>query len=261
MCKINTSRKYQNYKIKITYNNGDIEDINFKDVNSSSYKEMLEVYKGIKEEHKEDSCIIDFLGENEEKEVGVLFTKEINIKTSSEKLDTKAIEIGKELERLLSLLVEKKGYHNPIVQAEQKKQDLLLHKIQYIIQENIPIELEAKANMFNEIGNIRIDREFHKTENSHLDCYFSKFNVSDLLNKIKNINSNINKGNTGVDFSEENLNQYNIMKEKHYNTEKERIALMSQWKPKYVKVVVDEAKKLITAFNYGYTNNGNKKEI
>ena len=260
MCKGKVVRKYQSYKIKITYNNGDIEDIKFKGANSSSYKEMLEVYKGIKEEHKNDSCIIDFLGENEEKEVGVLFTKEFNLKASSEDLDTKAIDIGEEVERLLSLLVEKKEYHSPIVSAEDKKLDLLLHKLQHIVKYNVVTSSEERDKMFYDIGNVRIKREFYKKEKSDSDIYFMFCSIKEMLNNIKKVN-NIIKNGGEFDFSEEKLKQYNIITSKVYRSEKERIALMSQWKPKYDKVVINESEKTITAFNYGYTSNKNKKEV
>lgn len=263
MCKIKTVRKYQNYKIKITYNNGDIEDINFKSADSSSYKEMLEVYKGIKEDHKNDSCIIDFLGENNEKEVGVLFTKELNIKQPSDELDTDAIDIGERIEKLLLLLIDKKEYHSPIATVEGKNQDLLLHKIQHIVKNNITISLEEQSKMLNDLGNIRIKRELHKTQSSHSNIYFQSLDIKDILSKIRRVNYIIKGGNRSedFDFSEEKLEQYNIITSQQYRTEKERIHLMSHWKPKYDRVVVNEAEKTITAFNYGYTSNKNKKVV
>ena len=259
MCKAKVVRKYQSYKIKITYNNGDIEDINFKGANSSSYKEMLEVYKGIKEEHKDDSCIIDFLGENEEKEVGVLFTKEFNLKVSSEELDTKAIDIGEEVVRLLKLLMDKKEYHTPIVSSEEKGEDFLLHKLQHIVKYNIETTSEERDKILYDIGNTRIKREFHKTERNDTERYFAWLDIKDILYKINKANRTIRNGED-FDFSEEKLRQYNIMIKQEYKSEKERIHLTSQWKPKYDKIVINESEKTITAFNYGYTSAKNKKE-
>ncbi len=76
MCK-EYKRKYESYSIKITYLNGDTEDINYKGINTSSYKDMLKLYKDVKEEYKNESVTINFVGKTENGELRILFQKEI----------------------------------------------------------------------------------------------------------------------------------------------------------------------------------------
>lgn len=68
------AKKFNQYLIQITHSNGQTEDIEYTNYDKTSYKEMLNVYKTIKEEYSNVNCVIDFLGVNEKERV-VIFKK------------------------------------------------------------------------------------------------------------------------------------------------------------------------------------------
>ena len=54
-------KKYEEYLIKVTYENGDVENIKYKGVNTSDWKQMMSIYRDVKEEYNNIDCQIDFM--------------------------------------------------------------------------------------------------------------------------------------------------------------------------------------------------------
>jgi hypothetical protein len=246
------AKKYSSYNVKITYTNGDTEDITLKGINTSDYKEMIKVYNDVKEDHKNDSCIIDFVGVNDSGELGILFTKEINTKiTDEDKLKMKVEDIVPQISILLETLKLKREYHNKSQSVDDKKQDIKLHDL------DITNEDEDILAIAKEIQDIRKQRREDKDE-----ILFLSFinNIDSMLNKFKEVNNRIVAVKGGEKFSSDTVEKYNIIKEVTYRSDKERISLMSQLKPKYDKFVIDELNKKITFYNKGYTNKKNRKK-
>jgi hypothetical protein len=72
------SSKYRRYKIIVNYLNGnkeEIEYINNKPVDTSSYKEMMKVYKEVKEQYISMCTSIDFIGITEDEQLNIMYSK------------------------------------------------------------------------------------------------------------------------------------------------------------------------------------------
>lgn len=71
-------RKYQQYKIIVVKQNGqkEITDVSKYDVETDSYKDMLQTYKDIKEEYKDVPVEISFCGVSDNGQLGIIFTRE-----------------------------------------------------------------------------------------------------------------------------------------------------------------------------------------
>lgn len=125
----NNRRKYDAYKIKITYHNGDTEEVEYNShVDTSNYKEMLEVYRHTKEEyinHKE-VAIIDFVGISEQGTIGILFTKEISNYIEPEIIDYMGRDVRdniNEINFLLSVIPKQKQHFEELLGETIKKRD------------------------------------------------------------------------------------------------------------------------------------------
>jgi hypothetical protein len=252
-------RKYSNYSIKVTYNNGDTEDITLKGINTSNYKEMLKVYNDVKEDHKNDSCIIDFVGVSDSGELGILFTKEIKVETNNtEKMKMTTEDILEEMNELLKVLqLKRKYYLNGLGERDKIKNDIE-HEIEAYEGNNL-----GKIELFDRLQNAERDRREVKKELRFIKYVESK----EFHKQIKEIKINIDNFKKSSikaksKFVEGTIKEeYNIIKEVTYKNDRERINLMKQLKPKYDKAVVDEINKKITFYNNGYTCDKNKKAM
>lgn len=255
-------RKYTSYKVTITKTNGFTEDINMKGINNTSYKDMLEVYTSIKEKYANRSCIIEFVGVNEkDEEMKVIFSKSINIENNEDKIEIKAKDMAKEINTLINntkqLIKDNRKQNSKLLGGTNKKLDMNLHIMQSNKVNNVSETNEAKLNRYDEISSLRVDRMNYKNEISDLDrLKYLIEGIEEFQNELKIF---INSKNKKIDFSDEALEEYYIIKETTYKNDKQRIKLTSEWKSKYKKVVVDESKKKIIAYNKGYDSKENKK--
>ncbi|HCL4455230.1 TPA: hypothetical protein N2D10_003257 [Clostridium botulinum] len=264
MCK-KYERKYQEYSIKITYLNGDTEDINYREINTSSYKDMLKIYKDVKEEYKNESVIIDFIGKTENGELGILFQKKIinkdaELKEYAEKVvNTEIEDIIKNIYNSFKLLNDKRKYSNEQINIYNKKQDVLLHKIEHF---NNELENEMKISIFDNIQAIRIQRRKLKEDlenltnfNGMLCHYKNKVNKRLTTEQVEKILitalesiQKINNKQYGF-LTDEKVEELKIMKEVRYKKQTERVKLMQQLKKEFDKIYCDESKMKIVCYN------------
>lgn len=257
-------RKYTSYKVSITKTNGFSEDINMKGINNTSYKDMLEVYNSIKEQYANRSCIIEFIGVNgKDEEMKVIFSKSINIENNEEKIKIKAKDMAKEINKLLDdtkkLIKNNKKQNAKLLGGTNKKLDMNLHTMQSNKLNKIHETNEEKLNRYDEISILRIDRMNYKNEISELNILKNILDSTEQLQK--DLKDFIKSKHKKINFSEESLKEYYIIKEEFYKTDKQRIKLMSEWENKYKKVVVDEVNKKIIAYNLGYDSEKNRKKV
>ncbi|HDK7314211.1 TPA: hypothetical protein PTV97_003347 [Clostridium botulinum] len=264
MCK-EYKRKYQEYSIKITYLNGDTEDINYKGINTSNYNDMLNLYRDIKEKYQDESVIINFLGKTDKGELGILFQKKIinkdaELKEYAEKVvNTEIEDIIKDIYNSFKLLNDKRKYSNEQINICNKKQDILLHKIEHF---NNELGNEIKISIFDNIQAIRIQRRKLKEDlenltnfNGMLCHYENKVNkrltteqVEKILTKALESIQKIN--NKQYDFlTDEKVEELKIMKEVRYKKQTERVKLMQQLKKEFDKIYCDESKMKIICYN------------
>ena len=82
MCK---ERKYASYKVVVTRNNGEREEISFEGVTGSDFKAMREAYSDYKEKVTPDSNIIniEFCGVSKDGKMNVMWNKPYENKEES----------------------------------------------------------------------------------------------------------------------------------------------------------------------------------
>lgn len=253
-------RKYEEYKIKITYLNGDTEELNYKGINTSNYKEMLKLYKDIKEQYKEESVVIDFLGITNTGELGILFTKEIKGKDYLDKqeLEMTEEEILKDIQRKMTLLYKRKDETINKLNAVNKKQDILLHQI-----ESLPSKTNnnIKIKMLNELQEIRKNRRYLKNKKNDLtslNIIIDNFKILSNINTLtkyildKKQKSVLQEQQFNFDKIEKVEKRFNVIKEIKYRNFRERVNLIKQLTPKYDKVYYDDSKMTVTCYNKGY---------
>jgi len=258
-------RKYQEYLITITYLNGDRETVSYKGINTSSYKDMLNLYKDVKEEYKKESVTIDFIGKTDKGELGILFQKKIvtedaELKEYAEKVvNTEIEDIIKDIYNSFKLLNDKRKYSNEQINICNKKQDILLHKIEHF---NNELGNEIKISIFDNIQAIRIQRRKLKEDlenltnfNGMLCHYKNKVNKrltteqteKILMTALESIQKIDNKEYTFL--TDEKVEELKIMKEVRYKKQTERVKLMQQLKKEFDKIYCDESQMKIVCYN------------
>lgn len=239
-------RKYENYKLMITYLNGDTEEIEYKGINTSNYKDMLSLYREVREQYKNESVTIDFVGISENGEMKVFFTKKIEVTGSTPDNNPNYEDIMKEISRISDMVIKKKNDLKSLLGIQDKKENIFLHNIENLRNLN---DIE-KINKFNELCEIRLKRRSIKNEISIYDSIRDRFSLQDTkLNKIF----------ASLDKKVANSNNYDITKDKKqminefpYKTFKEKIKLTKELSRKYDKVICDNEKMVIVCYNNCY---------
>lgn len=178
-----------------------------------------------------------------------------NFVINDDKLEIKSEDIFNKFEELINLIQEKYKHHADNLDACNKEQDFILHKIQYFNSSDNDLLILTK-----QLKNIREERTAHKCEVLYLSIFKNYFKISDFINKIKLVNKRIQAIKSGDKFTEETIVKYKIMKKICYCTEKEKNTLITQFQTKYDRVVVDKLNHFVKAYNCGYTVSKNKIE-
>ena len=253
-------RKYVNYKIEVTYLNGDKEVINNKEMDKSSYKEMLELYRETKEHYEsENMCVkIDFIGVSEDRELNILWTKEIInreefnvVERAKEVKQSDVLNIIKNIKDNLDILKEKSKFLAENLGTQDKKRDLLNHKIENCDSDNPEVKLEIfnelqlvlneRRKVKNDLKYIKILKSNIKSENIRMETIYNI--IDEFIDRTEYME------NKTYDFSDENIED-KLCKTYKYKNFKEKINMMKQLEQskKYDKITIDESKMEIYAY-------------
>ncbi|MBN3352018.1 hypothetical protein CF086_17120 [Clostridium botulinum] len=226
---------------------------------------MLKLYKDVKEEYKNESVTINFVGKTENGELRILFQKEIINKDTELKeyakkvVNTNTEDIIKNIYSSFKMLNDKRKYNNEQISICDKEQDILLHKIEHFKNE---LGDELKISIFNKIQEIRIQRRKFKEDldkcgktNGKLCNYINQKNGGLTTEKFENLleqilQSIINGNNKQYEFlTDEKVEEFKIMKKVRYKDFKDRIRLTKELQKEYDKVYYDNSKMEITCYN------------
>lgn len=252
------SKKYQEFKIKITYLNGDSEEINYNKQDKSKYRDMLELYKQTKEKFKDECVIIDFLGVEGDGELGILFQKKIvndkesKIKTQADLVRNMPLsEVLDQMESLMKILEDKSSKSDERINVYNKRQDLLLHKVEGF--KKAKVSNVGKLEVMDMLEDIRLKRRVIKNDVRVIDD-FKENNSMQIIkqaifrSKLK-IDS-ISKEDSEMEYlTDEKIEQFKMMKEVTYKSFKERIVVMKRLQNRYNKVYYDDSTMVITCYN------------
>lgn len=247
-------RKYDEFKIEVEFLSGDFEEINYKSVDTKSYKQMMELYKETKKHYSDTSCKIKFKGISEAGEMGVLFIKEI--KTLDQRIKEEAeyiedVEIKKLLENILKLnnYINKKREITKIRKSETDKRiSTIIHNIEnkkYKTSEEKIIAVDEIECVSEKRRKTKIDEAFFGTfYNQKKYKLVNEKEITEALNWI--IKQEIRDG------LKKEYNSYETkyaIKEFPYKNDKERIKIMRNVEGKYNKVYVDQKDMKVKCYN------------
>ena len=251
-------RIYKSYKLRVINEEGEKYIKLNGNIDSTSYRTMVKYYHKTKDKYQDEDCTVEMVGVYPDGEIGrAIFSKTFCKETMDDKeLLISTDEIVEEIKGLLELLDRKNEYHKIMYGVYNKKQDLLLHKIESIKSFNGSRKdvINEKLNIINKLEEVRHDRRFNKQESKKLQTLYNKVNIEEILNKFSKIKIPINTEE--VEYID-NKCEEKIIKEIKYNSEKQRVNLTSQIQHKYDKIVDDKARGVLICYNYGYTKNIN----
>ena len=241
--------KYNQYKIQVVFLDGARETINFKGANTSSYKEMLQVYKTVKKDYQETTKTISFIGVSTDGEIGILFTKE-NQHNELKSIDKDTYDIALEIQSLLKTLQEKKSHHINMGQIMDKKQSDLLHKVETFKNKkfkDIYKRDNEKIKLFDELAECRDARRWHKDQKAYI---YSLTKKMDLDKQLKAFELTKKKGASEYEYiEEESSTKAKIVQEIRYKDNMDRDYKVRVNKNKYDVVKIDERLKKIICYN------------
>lgn len=228
-------RKHVKYMVVVNCINGDKQEFNFDGINMK-YREMLNRYSEVKEKFGNDKDVlnIQFIGITKDKEINVIYTKEVS--KENNKLDfvneeNPAIAI---LNNLKFMRNNSKSYCD-INDFYDDIQIPLLHEF-----ENFEYNDLSAVELTNKIIKIRKDRRINKNKKIAIDeLNNSIYKLDNLITKFEYIN-NLWTGN--VTCSEKAIKKYSRMHDYHevkYNSENERLFLLEKLKQEGWNTVID----------------------
>ena len=246
MCK----RIYKSYKIRVTNDDGEKYVKLNGNIDTSSYRAMLEYYHMTKYKYQEEDCTVEMLGVYEDDTIGsVIFRKTFYQETIEDKEVLKSTDdIVEEIKSLLELIDRKNEYHNNMRSAFDKKQDVLLHKVETLksLNPNKVNIIDEKLKIIDELEKVRIDRRINKKEANKLKYLHNKIDLQEVINKFAQIKIPIDTKE--YKYVSGNLEEH-MMKEIKYDNDKQRINIMKQINGKYKKIVNDEVRKVLMCYN------------
>lgn len=254
MCK----RIYKSYKIRVINEDGERYIKLNGNVDTTSYNTMTKYYHMTKHKHQDEDCKVEMVGAYDDGTIGsIIFSKTFCKEVIEDKDLLKSTdEIVDEIKDLLDLLERKSEYHNNMLSVYNKKQDVLLHKIETIKLLDVPqIELkEKKLKIIDDLEDVRCNRRLNKNEGNKLKFLYDKVEIKEIIEQFSHVKIPIDAQD--IKYIDEEY-QEKIIKEIKYNSEKQRINLMSQVRHKYKKIVNDEARHTLVCYNYGYSGKKN----
>lgn len=247
-------RTYKEYGIRVTGESGSrMVRIN-RNVDMTNFSIAREAYNKTKDRYidKNEDITIELVGITLEGEIGnVIYSKTFvrEVANEDEELLEETDKIVGNIKYSLELLIRKREYHDDIVRALNKKQDVILHNI-----ENLSgMDDKARLNIMKELEEVRKYRRLHKTERRKLRALDISINLVDVAEIFRSVSIPIDTENYKY-LNEQELDDMKIMKEVRYNSEKDRIHRVGKLRKKYDKVVCDSAKNMIICYNKGYIN-------
>lgn len=244
------------YQIIITYINGDEEEVQYKEgINQSSYTQMREFYKNeIKEQYKDDKNVItiEFVGVTEDKELKILWTKEINKIVKDDIVEM----LGKDprclinkAKLIMETLKEQNKYFHDKRDMCEKRRDTLLKEL--LLSDNvgdIKKQRDLENRVTQKIKANEKERKAVKAYYSDIQQILREIDVDSIIDVLKPFARERNLH--GCDKEKPLEYKDRVEKEVTYKTDKERIRLLKKFKNKFDKNKIDPIRKTILFYNH-----------
>ena len=250
-------KKYYGYKLRVvTEEESKYVKLNGS-INQTSYATMVKYYHMTKDKYQNEDCTIELVGVHEDGTIGsVIFSKTFckEVVEEDKELLTSVDDIVSEIQGLLDLLVRKEEYHKDMICALNKKQDLLLHKIESIgsFEGTQEQKKEEKLKIIDSLEETRHERRFNKNEQLKLKIVNDRINVEVLKNHFDKIKIPIEPEK--YEYINGELEQ-RIVREIRYNSISQRDNTLKGIKGKYERIVDDAPRKTLICYNKNYYKN------
>ena len=251
-------KKYYGYKLRVINESEGEKYIKLNgSINQTSYATMVKYYHMTKDKYQNEDCTIELVGVHEDGTIGsVIFSKTFckEVVEEDKELLTSVDDIVSEIQGLLDLLVRKEEYHKDMICALNKKQDLLLHKIESIgsFEGTQEQKKEEKLKIIDSLEETRHERRFNKNEQLKLKIVNDRINVEVLKNHFDKIKIPIEPEK--YEYINGELEQ-RIVKEIRYNSISQRDNTLKGIKGKYERIVDDAPRKTLICYNKNYYKN------
>jgi hypothetical protein len=180
----------------------------------------------------------------------IKFTKEIKHQGRDE-LKKDINEIMDSISKELLLIKEKNFYHHGLIDALNKKEDLKLHELESLNENNYMTKADEDKEILRigkELKNIRLERRWHKEQFLIISRLGESkignenLNFTHLSNIFKNRYNKVEIKPLNMKLAEElNLYKEEIIKDKDKQIEK--------LKKRFEKIIVDEADNRLICYN------------
>ena len=259
---MSTKNKFMIYKIKIVHGNGKVEYRNDSGYSVGNYCEMKELFSKVEQEVCSKDCRllllgVDFRGDNK-------LIKERNFTKSSDEekriYETSFVEYAKQIQDILNKMKLKKDYHYQMLDAVEKKDSIIDHRIetfekkQWDSQEEM---IKEKLKIFDESESIKRERRLHKDELEIFIGIKEKININEVLEAFK-----VESKNTKFKYLDEDMvGELGIMKEVYFSSDKDRVMKLRVLKKQYDRVKVDILNRKIICYNKSAVKNLKQTKI
>lgn len=261
MCKNIRERKYNYYDIKVVNNlNGSTENIsmlNKEKVDKSNYKQMLEVYRDIKEQYKNENVTIDFMGVANDSTIKVMWNKEYNLCNKKETI----FDLCNELNEIVQKFKTNKEESQDLQGVYTKKEDIELHKLDNLKKKNEYELTEQERNNLLKIAinlqAIRSDRRCNKNEQQligsliNINAWSKLFALNNIIQEKKN--KFVKKDNKIKQaYLQNKIDNSKMYKEICYKDFKDRMQIMQKLQKQFKKITYDEKRRVCIGYNTIY---------
>ena len=250
-------KKYHSYKLYITTEDKK-EYVRLNgNINQTSYATMVKYYHKTKDKYQNEDCTIEMVGVHKDGTIGsVIYSKTFckEVVEENKELLTSVDDIVSSIQEMLDLLVRKEEYHKDMICALNKKQDLLLHKIESIgsFEGTKEQKREEKLKIIDSLEQTRHERRFNKNERLKLNVVNNIVDIEVLKNHFNRIKIPIEPEKYEYISGELEMS---IVREVKYNSIAQRNHTLKGIKGKYEKIVDDAPRKTLICYNKNYYKN------
>lgn len=249
------SKKYKRYRVRVI--NMDTLEVSYRDskhVDNTNYMDMKELYKTVRGRHEGKNRRIAFLGVTAEGIQEVIWEKENKKELTPEEelLNKSYAELSEELNLILGVMKTKGEYHNDMISASDKKENITLHKIDTVNKKTDWDSEEectaVKVALVDQLQYIRDTRREHKDEFGYYRELCRTVNLDKLTDIFRVKKKNDEKFK--YKYLDENMvKKLKMFEEIKYFSHKDRVSKMKKLQNKYRKIVVDPIGKRLICYN------------
>lgn len=249
-------KKYYGYKLRVINDDGEKYIKLNGNIKMTSYATMVKYYHMTKDKYQDEDCTVEMIGVYEDGSTGsVIFSKKFKKEVEEDKELLMSVDhIVDEIQYLLDTLMRKKDYHNNMMCALNKKQDLLLHKIESInsFKGSETEKVNEKLKIVDELEEVRKERRFNKNEKLKLKIVNDRIDVDVLKTHFSKIK--IPSQPENYEYISGELED-KIVREIKYNSDKQKENVIKSIQGKYEKIVDDVPRKTLICYNKNYYKN------